>query len=39
MTYKGDAVLPLIEQEMHEKLQKFQGLSAAEESALLSLTE
>jgi len=39
MTYKGDAVLPLIEAEMNEKLQKFNGLTAAEESALLSLNE
>lgn len=38
MTYKGDAVLPLIEAEMNEKLERFNGLSAAEESALLSLT-
>lgn len=38
MSYKGDAVLPLIEAEMSEKLQKFGGLSAADESALLSLT-
>jgi hypothetical protein len=39
MTYKGDAVLPLIQAEMEEKLHKFDGLSAAEESALLSLTD
>lgn len=39
MTYKGDAVLPLIEAEMNEKLQKFGNLTAAEESALLSLTD
>jgi hypothetical protein len=39
MTYKGDAVLPLIEAEMQEKLHKFDGLTAAEESALLSLTQ
>lgn len=38
MTYKGDAVLPLIQAEMTDKLEKFNGLSAAEESALLSLT-
>ena len=38
MTYKGDAVLPLIQAEMEDKLHKFDGLSAAEESALLSLT-
>jgi len=39
MTYKGDAVLPLIEAEMNEKLKKFGDLTAAEESALLSLTD
>ena len=38
MSYKGDAVLPLIEAEMKEKLERFSGLSAADESALLSLT-
>ena len=39
MTYKGDAVLPLIEAEMNDKLAAFSGLTAAEEGALLSLTE
>jgi hypothetical protein len=38
MTYKGDAVLPLIEAEMTDRLHKFDGLTAAEESALLELT-
>lgn len=38
MTYKGDAVLPLIEAEMADRLHKFDGLTAAEESALLELT-
>ena len=39
MTYKGDAVLPLIEAEMNAKLAAFKGLTAAEEGALLSLTD
>jgi len=38
MTYKEDMILPMIEEEMKERLQKFQGLSAAEESKLLSLS-
>lgn len=39
MTYKHDIILPKIEAEMRERLQRFQGMSAAEESALLSLSE
>lgn len=39
MTYQGDAILPLIEAEMQARLARFQGLSAAEESDLLSLTQ
>eukprot|EP00355_Strombidium_rassoulzadegani_P000955 CAMPEP_0168612474 /NCGR_PEP_ID=MMETSP0449_2-20121227/2938_1 /TAXON_ID=1082188 /ORGANISM="Strombidium rassoulzadegani, Strain ras09" /LENGTH=401 /DNA_ID=CAMNT_0008653045 /DNA_START=8 /DNA_END=1213 /DNA_ORIENTATION=- len=38
MTYKGDKILPMIEAEMKERLEKFKGLSAEEESKLLSLT-
>jgi hypothetical protein len=38
MTYKNDLVLPMVEAEMAERLQKFKGLSAAEESKLLALT-
>lgn len=38
MTYKSDAVLPLIETEMKERLEKFSGLSVEEEGKLLSLT-
>jgi hypothetical protein len=39
MTYSDDKILPMIEAEMAERLEKFKGLSAEEESALLSLTE
>ena len=39
MTYSNDIILPKIEAEMKERLQKFQGMSAEEESALLSLSE
>jgi hypothetical protein len=38
MTYSGDVLLPMIETEMANRLTKFQGMSAAEESALLSLS-
>jgi hypothetical protein len=37
MTYKHDMILPLIEAEMKERLEKFNGLSAEEEGKLLSL--
>lgn len=39
MTYSGDIILPMIESEMKERLQRFQGMTIAEEAALLSLTE
>lgn len=39
MTYENDPILPMIQQEMAGKLEKFKGLSAAEESALLSLSQ
>lgn len=38
MTYKEDLILPMIEAEMQERLQKFKGLSAEEESKLLALS-
>jgi len=38
MTYSDDKILPMIEAEMAERLEKFKGLSAAEESALLALS-
>jgi hypothetical protein len=38
MTYKEDMILPMIEVEMAERLQKFKGLSLADESKLLSLS-
>lgn len=37
MTYEGDLLLPMIQDEMQQRLTRFQGLSAEEESALLSL--
>lgn len=39
MTYKGDALLPLIQNEMADKLQEYANLSKAEEQELLRLTE
>jgi len=39
MTYENDSILPMIEAEMQERLQKFQGLTAEEESKLLALTD
>lgn len=38
MTYEGDKILPMIESEIQNRLQKFEGMSAAEEASLLSLT-
>ena len=38
MTYKGDAILPMIEEEMKTRLARFQGMSKAEEAAMLSLS-
>ncbi len=38
MTYNNDKILPMIEEEMAQRLQAFQGLSAEEESKLLALT-
>jgi len=39
MTYKDDAILPAIEAEMAQRLQKFQGLSKEEEVKLFALTD
>lgn len=39
MTYANDLILPKIQEEMKTRLEKFQGLSAEEESKLLQLTE
>ena len=38
MTYKNDKILPMIEAEMKERLEKFKGLSAEDESKLLALS-
>lgn len=38
MTYKGDAVLPMIQEEMATRLAKYQNLTAEEEQKLLALT-
>ena len=38
MTYEHDLILPLIETEVQERLQKFKGLTAEEESNLLMLS-
>jgi hypothetical protein len=39
MTYKGDALLPLIQEEMADKLQQYANLTKAEEQELLKLTD
>lgn len=39
MTYSGDILLPMIAKEVDARLVQFQGLSAAEESALLALSD
>ena len=39
MKYENDPILPLIQDEMQDRLQKFQGLTAEEEGKLLSLSE
>jgi hypothetical protein len=38
MTYEGDQILPMIQGEIASRLTKFQGLSKAEQSALLALS-
>lgn len=39
MTYSNDIILPMIESEVRDRLQRFQGMSAQEEASLLSLSE
>lgn len=39
MTYKNDKILPMIQDEMAKRLQKFKGMSADEEGKLLQITE
>jgi hypothetical protein len=39
MTYAGDALLPMIQTEMAERMEKYQGLSVQEEQALLALND
>ena len=39
MTYENDPILPLIESEMKDRLQRFQGLSLEEEGKLLQITD
>lgn len=39
MTYKGDVILPMIENEMKTRLERFNGMSKEDEAALLSLSE
>ena len=38
MQYQGDAILPLLKEEISKRTQEFKGLSAEEEGKLLSLT-
>lgn len=38
MTYKGDSILPAIEEEMQSRLAKFRGLTREEEIEILGLT-
>ena len=39
MVYENDKILPLIEGEISERLQRFKGMSSEEESKLLQLTD
>lgn len=39
MTYENDIILPMIETEVKDRLQRFQGMTAQEEASLLSLSE
>ena len=39
MAYEGDRLLPMIQEEIAGRLEKFHGLSAEEESKLLALTD
>ena len=38
MTYSSDKILPMIESEIKDRLHKFDGMTAAEEGALLSIS-
>jgi hypothetical protein len=38
MTYEGDPILPMIQGEIASRLGRFQGLSKADEAAMLALT-
>ena len=38
MSYQGDVILPMIEKEVSNRLEKFNGMTAEEEGALLSLS-
>jgi hypothetical protein len=39
MTYKGDAVLPMIQEEMSTRLQKYSNMTVQEEQALMQLND
>ena len=39
MTYENDALMPLLRQEMDERIERFQGLSEEDEGKLLSLSK
>jgi hypothetical protein len=39
MTYQGDQILPMIQEEIKGRLTKFQGMTKEEESALLALSD
>ncbi len=39
MTYDKDPLLPILQDEMQKRISHFKGLSAEEESKLLSLTK
>jgi hypothetical protein len=39
MTYQNDIILPMIESEVRNRLERFQGMSKEEEASLLSLSE
>jgi len=38
MKYEQDPLLPMLQQEMQQRIEHFKGLSAEEESKLLSLS-
>jgi hypothetical protein len=39
MSYEGDILLPMLEEEVKEKLVRFKGMTKEEEGKLLSLSE